>query len=156
MKDQKFYDDVLSRSFKKLITSTWAEATLQGLQEIWDIDTRHSWATAGYQGAINSGQTTCGLLIGSAAAIGLRCGKGKDCIPKEDEEYRNIAVKEVNSLYKDFISKFNSTNCKDLIMCDFSKPEDLKKYMDKEVYKETCFVFFNFVMNRFIEIDKQK
>jgi len=41
-------------------------------------------------------------------------------------------------------------------MCDFSKPEDLKKYVEKEVYKEKCFVFFNFVMNRFMEIDKLK
>jgi hypothetical protein len=74
----------------------------------------------------------------------------------EDEEHRNLAVKEVNSLYKDFITKFNGTNCKELISCDFSKPEDLTKYMEKEIYKEKCFVFFNFIMNRFIEKEKQK
>jgi len=28
--------------------------------------------------------------------------------------------------------------------------------MEKEIYKDKCFVFFNFVMNRFIEIEKQK
>jgi len=129
---------------------------LQGLQEIWDIDPHHSWATAGYLGAINSGQTTCGLLIGSSIAIGLRHGKGKNCIPKEDEESRNKAVKEVNMLYKDFIHKFNSTNCKELTACDFSKQEDANRYMEKEVYKNTCFIFFNFVMNRLIEKEKQK
>ncbi len=129
---------------------------MQGLQEIWNIDKEHSWATAGYLGAINSGQTTCGLLIGSAIAIGLRHGKGKVCMPKEDEEYRNSAIKEVNMLYNDFINKFNSTNCKELTSCDFSRPGDLNKYMEKEIYKEKCFVFFNFVMNRFIEIEKQK
>lgn len=129
---------------------------MQGLQEIWDIDKKHSWATAGYLGAINSGQTTCGLLIGSSVAIGLRHGKGKECIPKEDEDSRNKAVKEVNMLYNDFIHTFNSTNCKDLTACDFSKTEDLARYMEQEVYKEKCFVFFKFVMNRFIEKEEQK
>jgi len=74
----------------------------------------------------------------------------------EDEEYRNRAVKEVHSLYKDFIAKFNSTHCKELTSCDFSKPDDLTKYMEKEIYKEKCFVFFNFIMNRFVELEKQK
>lgn len=129
---------------------------MQGLQEIWDIDKQHSWATAGYLGAINSGQTTCGLLIGCSIAIGLRHGKGKDCIPKDDEEYRNKAVNDVKMLYDDFIEKFKFTNCKELTSCDFSNPEGLKKYMEKEIYKEKCFVFFKFVMNRFIDIEKQK
>ncbi|MCJ7772083.1 MAG: C-GCAxxG-C-C family protein [Desulfobacterales bacterium] len=129
---------------------------MQGLQEIWDIDKQHSWATAGYLGAINSGQTTCGLLISSSIAIGLRYGKGKNCTPMENEENRNKAVNEVNMLYNDFIHKFNCTICKDLTSCDFSKPEDLTKYMEKEVYKKKCFVFFKFVMNRFIDIEKQK
>lgn len=129
---------------------------MQGLQEIWDIDIHHSWATAGYSGAINSGQTTCGLLIGSGIAIGLRYGKGKDGIPTDHEANRQKAGKEVNALYTDFIKKFKHTNCKKLTSCDFSNPSDVTTYMEKEVYKKTCFVFFNFVMNRFIEIEKNK
>jgi len=121
---------------------------------MWDIDTQYSWATAGYLGAINSGQTTCGLLIGSSIAIGLRHGKEKKCTPTEDEECRNRAVQEVNSLYMDFIHQFNTTLCKELIHCDFSNPVDAAKYIEKEVYKDKCFVFFNFVMNRFIEKEK--
>jgi hypothetical protein len=128
---------------------------LQGLQEIWDIDKEHSWAAAGYLGAINSGQTTCGLLIGSSIAIGLRNGKEQNCLPIENKTLRDKAIKEVNKLYNDFINKFKSTNCKKLTSCDFSKPEDLTKYTEKEIYKEKCFVFFKFVMNRFIEIEKQ-
>jgi len=95
-------------------------------------------------------------LIGSSIAIGFCHGKGKDCIPIEDEENRNKAIKEANELYSEFIRKFHSTHCKELTGCDFSKPEDATRYMEKEVYKNRCFVFFNFVMNRFIEKEKQK
>jgi len=115
-----------------------------------------SWATSGYQGAISSGQTTCGLLIGATVAIGLRHGHGKTCIPFEDEEGRGKAVEEVNSLYKDFLTKFNDTNCQTLTTIDFSKPEDQARYMEKEIFKDTCFKFFQFLMKRFMDEVKQQ
>ena len=37
-------------------------------------------------GGILSGQTVCGLLIGSIIAIGLRYGQGKEGIPEEHSE----------------------------------------------------------------------
>jgi len=130
---------------------------LQGLQEIWGIDhTEISWATSGYLGAINSGQTTCGLLIGSSVAIGLKTGQGKQCLPLEDTDDRDIAVNKVNQLYHDFLKEFGSTECQTLTTCDFSKDQELTRYVEKEIYKERCFKFFNFVMNRFIEMDKKE
>lgn len=130
---------------------------MQGLQEIWGIDTKEtSWATAGYLGAIGSGQTTCGLLIGSSIAIGLKTGRGKQCLPLEDTDERDKAVQSVNTLYHDFLKEFESTECQTLTTCNFSKPEDEKRYIEKEIYKECCFKFFNFVMNRFIEMDKKE
>ncbi len=129
---------------------------MQGLQEIWDMPQKEfSWATAGYQGAISSGQTTCGLLIGSSIAIGLRFGRGKDGIPMEDEETRKTAIKAVHKFYRDFLDEYGSAECKTLIQCDFSKPEDQARYREEEVYKDTCFKFYNYIMNRFVELDKQ-
>ena len=130
---------------------------MQGLQEIWELPLgENSWATAGYLGAINSGDATCGLLVGSSVAIGLRSGQGKTCLPLEDKEERNKAVSAVNALYKYFIEKFGATHCQKLIQCDFSKPEELDRYVKEEIYKNKCFNFFNFVMNRFIEMEKQE
>ena len=129
---------------------------MQGLQEIWDLNRKdYAWAAAGYLGAIESGQTICGLLIGSSIAIGLRSGQGKDCLPLEDIEERKRAVKAVKKLYLDFIEKFKSTECRTLTGCDFSNSEDSIRYIEQEVYKSKCFEFFNFVMNRFIEMEKQ-
>jgi hypothetical protein len=130
---------------------------LQGLQEIWDLNRKdYSWATAGYLGAIESGQTICGLLIGSSIAIGLRSGQKKNCLPLEDKKGRAGAVKAVKKLYEDFIEKFHSTECRKLTGCDFSNADDSIRYIEEEVYKNKCFVFFNFVMNRFIEMEKDQ
>ena len=129
---------------------------MQGLQEIWELPQRdYSWAAAGYQGAISSGETTCGLLIGTTIAIGLRHGNGKECIPIENGDSRAKAIAEVNAFYRDFLSEFGNTVCKQLIGLNLGDPEDGKQYIEKEVYKDTCFKFFKFVMNRFIENDKQ-
>ena len=117
---------------------------------------KYSWATSGYLGAISSGQTTCGLLIGATVAIGLRHGQGKTCIPFEDEEERGKAVKEVNDFYRDFLTKFKDTNCQTLTTIDFSKPEDQARYMEKEIFKDTCFKFFQFLMTRFMDEAKQR
>ena len=125
--------------------------------EIWEMDKiKYAWATSGYLGAISSGHTTCGLLIGATVAIGLRHGQGKTCIPMEDEAEREKAVKEVNALYKAFLEEYSSTNCQTLTTIDFSKPEDQARYMEEEIFKATCFQFFKFVMQRFIDEDKKK
>jgi len=103
-------------------------------------------------GAISSGQTTCGLLIGSSIAIGLLCGQGKEGIPEEHESERNKAIHSVGELYKDFLKEFGSTYCRTLIHCDFSNPEDLNRYTQNKVWKNTCDVFLKFVMNKCIEM----
>ena len=118
--------------------------------------TKYCWATAGYMGAIGSGQTTCGLLIGSMVAISLRHGQGKDCIPMADQTARGNAVKEVNALYRDFLKQFGASDCQVLTSVDFSKREDSVRYMEEKIYQTTCFKFFNFVMDRFVRIEQKK
>jgi len=122
---------------------------LQGLQAIWSLPTEgYSWAAAGYMGAIASGQTTCGLLIGSGVAIGLRCGQGKKGIPEKNETERNRAIGAVGHLYQEFLKEFGSSDCRTLIQCDFSDPNDRGRYIQDKVWKETCDVFLQFVMNK--------
>ena len=138
------------------MTSTWAEATLQGLQEMWNIPQEEcSWAVAGYQGAIAFGQTTCGLLIGCATAIGLKFGQEKEGTPMENKKTRNQAIKVVNELYKDFFAEFDSTECKTLTTCDFSQEGEFARYLKEQLYNESCLKFHQYVMNRFIDFDKQ-
>jgi len=129
---------------------------LQGLQALWDLPLEgYSWATGGYMGAILSGQTTCGLLIGSSIAIGLRCGQGKKDIPEEHEGERNKAIQVVGELYRDFLKEFGSTDCKTLSHCDFSNPEDLTRYVQHKGWKNTCDVFLKFVMDRCVKMAEE-
>lgn len=124
---------------------------MQGLQAMWDLPLEgYSWATAGYMGAILSGQTVCGLLVGSSTAIGFRCGQGKKAIPEEHEIERNKAINAVGELYRDFLKEFGSTDCKTLSHCDFSNPEDLNRYVQNKGWKKTCDIFLKFVMNKCI------
>ncbi len=126
---------------------------MQGLQAMWDLPLKgYSWASAGYMGAISSGQTTCGLLIGSSIAIGLRCGQSKEGIPEEHEQERNKAIHAVGELYSDFLKEFGSTDCKTLSHCDFSNPEELNRYIQNKGWKNTCDIFLKFVVNKCIEM----
>ena len=154
MKDQETFDTILTNAltnaFRRMHRYTWAEASLQGLQALWDppID-GYSWATAGYMGAISSGHTTCGLLIGSSIAIGLLCCQGKQGIPEENESERNRAVKAVGELYSEFLSEFGSTDCKELSQVDFSKSDEVIGYIQNKGWKKTCDIYLQFVLNRY-------
>ena len=131
---------------------------MQGLQALWDLPPKgYSWATAVYMGAILSGQTTCGLLIGSSIAIGLRCGQGREGIPEKHEQERNKAIHAVYELYSDFLKEFGSTDCKTLCNCDWSNPEELNRYIQNKGWKNTCDIFLKFVVNKCIELaEKEK
>ena len=115
----------------------------------------YSWATGGYLGAIRSGQTTCGLLIGCSTAIGLRCGNGKTGRPEEVKEARDTAVKAVGQLYGDFIKKFGATECKTISTTDFSDPDDIRRFREEAVWKGRCDVYLRFVMEKCREMADQ-
>ncbi len=114
-----------------------------------------SWATAGYMGAILTGQTTCGLLIGCSVAIGLQCGQGKAGVPEEHAPERERAIEAVESLYRDFLKRFGSTDCRTLSGCDYSDPEDLARHVQCEGWKDTCDIFLKFVMTRCVEMEQE-
>jgi hypothetical protein len=137
--DDAKYNDILTRSFTRMHKYTCAEATLQGLLEMWEIPRiKESWATAGYQGAIQTGNTTCGLLIGSSVAIGLKVGHGQETVPEENDKARKKAVQELNKLYNAFWKEFGCTECKKMSGNDFSDPESTLQYIQAKGWKTTC------------------
>ena len=99
-------------------------------------------------GAIAMGQTTCGLLIGSSAAIGLRCGRGRRGGPEDHGTDRERAIAGVAGLYQAFLKEFGSTDCRTLSGCDYANPEDIERRMRNQDWKQTCDVFLPFVMKQ--------
>ncbi|MHA2295789.1 MAG: C-GCAxxG-C-C family protein [Candidatus Hodarchaeales archaeon] len=149
MKDQDVFNEVLTKAYKRMHRYTCAEASLQALLTLWDLPLeQHSWATGGYLGAIMSGKTTCGLLIGSSIAIGLYCGKGKKKIPEDHENDREKAIQAVGELYREFLDKFGSSDCKTINQIDFSKGEEIAEWMAERGWKQTCDVFLGFTIRK--------
>jgi len=157
MKEQDVVNEVLTQAYKRMHRYTCAEASLHALLTLWDLPKEgYSWAAAGYGGAVLSGQTTCGLLIGSSIAIGFRCGQGKKGIPEEHESEREKAIAAVNELYDDFLKQFSSTECKALNQgANFSNGEEMLQWAVEKRYKQTCDVFLKFVFEKCIKMAEE-
>lgn len=156
MAERRDFDDILTDAYRRMHRYTCAEASLQALLELWglQVDT-NSWATAGYLGAIGSGNTTCGLLIGSTIAIGLRCGQEAEGIPEQNENMRESAIQAVNELYNEFLTEFGSADCKTINEVDFRKGEEITEWMIQKGWKKTCDVFLNFTMRKCVSMVEQ-
>ena len=115
----------------------------------WDA-APYQWATAGYMGAINSGKTICGVLFGGSIYIGFLNGANSTGAPKIKDERRLNAIKSVNELFNGFTHRFGETDCTTLTGCDWSKKEDIKRYFKDEIYKNTCFRQFEYVVEKCI------
>ena len=115
----------------------------------WDA-TPYQWATAGYMGAINSGKTICGVLFGASIYLGFLNGKDSTNAPELKNEGRLKAIKSVNELFNGFINRFAETDCTALTGCDWSKKEDIERYFKDEIYKDTCFRQFEYVIEKCI------
>ncbi len=151
MKEEKDVEEIVKQAYRRMHRYTCAEASLQALLDIWELPKENiSWATAGYLGAILSGHTTCGVLIGSSIAIGIRHGRGKKGIPEESEAERTAAITEVNNLYKEFINEFGSTDCKTINHLDFTNSEAFAKWTVSKGWKKTCDAFLDFVIRKYI------
>jgi len=157
VKEQDVFDEVLTQAYRRMHRYTCAEASLQALLTLWDLPKEgYSWATAGYMGAIRSGQTTCGLLIGSSIAISLRCGQGKKEIPEEHGSERGKAILAVEELYSDFLKRFDSTECKTLNQgANFSNEEEMYQWASDKRYKQTCDVFLKFVIEKCVKMAEE-
>ena len=153
MKDKEEIEQILTEAYRRMHRYTCAEASLQALLKLWKFSQYdYSWATAGYLGAILSGDTTCGLLIGSSVALSLFCGLEKEGIPENHENERNKAIQYVSDLYSSFIKEFGSTQCKTLTKVDFRKGKEISDYITNKKWKKTCDVYLNFVFRKCSEL----
>ena len=106
----------------------------------------YQWATAGYKGAIATGRTICGILFGGSVFLGNLSGMNATHAPEVKDEMRNRAIESVHDLFQGFIEQFGDTDCRTLTGCDWSKKEDSERYYKEEVYKGTCYRFFEYVL----------
>lgn len=97
-------------------------------------------------GAIKTGRTICGTLFGGTVFLGYRHGENATDVPGIGDERRFQAIESVQLLFRGFIEHFGDTDCRALTGCDWSNEEDVRRYFKGEVYKEKCFVYFDYVL----------
>ncbi len=125
----------------------WAEAILQVLRESegWD-PSPYQWAAAGYNGAIGTGKTICGVLFGGTAFLGYLHGENATQAPDVKDEHRLQAIEAVQALFQGFLENFGQTDCQTLTGCDWSKKEDRHRYFEEKIYEDTCFNYFEYAL----------
>ena len=99
-------------------------------------------------GAINSGKTICGILFGGSIYLGFLAGIDSTDAPEVKDKGRLKAIKSVNELFTGFVERFAETDCKTLTGCDWSKKKDIKRYFKEEVFKDTCYRQFEYVVEK--------
>ena len=101
---------------------------------------------AGYEGAIASGNATCGFLIGAAAFIGFSHGRHTDAAPAIDSEKRRQAIQATRKLFLGFVDRFGQTDCRILTGCDWRKKEEARRYYHEKIYLRVCMPQMEYVI----------
>lgn len=88
---------------------------------------------AGFAGGMRSGET-CGAVTGAFMVLGLRYCSA-DCSTSADRA-------DVYASVVDFADRFKKRNrylkCRDLLGCDISTDEGMKKAREQSLFKTTC------------------
>ena len=82
--------------------------------------------SACFGGGMQCGET-CGAVTGGLMVIGLRYGHYK-----EGDTLQKKVMSDISSRFKqEFLNKYNSCICRELLGYDISKPEEFDKVMEK-------------------------
>lgn len=88
---------------------------------------------AGFGGGMHLG-STCGALTGAFMVLGLARG-GADCTTREGRQAVYNAVADIG---RRFAARNGSTDCPELLGCDISTAEGMKKAQGQGLIKSLC------------------
>jgi len=113
------------------------------------------WAGIPFLGGIGGRQEApCGVISASAISIGLsyRCPMSDKQRAKKS---RNAARELSGELITGFMDRFGAITCKDLIGLDMSDPAEYLKFQESGIWKEKCFKFIEFAIEKLYEFEKR-
>jgi hypothetical protein len=55
-----------------------------------------------------------------------------------NDELKSASYGAVKDFTRDFVAKYNTTNCRDLIGCDLNTPEGAAKFKEEKIMENTC------------------
>ena len=80
--------------------------------------------------------------------LGYLNGINAAAAPGHRDRRRQKAIASVEKLFNGFAKRFDHTDCQTLTGCDWTRKQDVKRYFKEEVYKDTCFQQFEYVVER--------
>jgi C_GCAxxG_C_C family probable redox protein len=79
-------------------------------------------------------QETCGAVTGGFMAIGLRRGFSRP----DDQQARDVVLKQSKELAARFKERFGSLKCRDLIGCDLNTDEGQRIHKEQNQREKIC------------------
>jgi hypothetical protein len=131
-------------------------SVLQVMCETSGFDKAFYWAGfALYGGIAGQQRATCGALAAAAVYLGIR-----HRIPLSDKETvarerKNIGM-EASDLGKEFIDKFGTPTCIELVKIDLSIPNNWKKYEEENITARTCDLYVGFVIDKLYKLEETR
>jgi C_GCAxxG_C_C family probable redox protein len=89
---------------------------------------------AGFGGGMGRMAGMCGAMSGALMVIGLKYG----AVQAEDKQAKETTYEQVRAFARRFMDRHGSTLCKELLECDISTPEGLKRAREHNLFATRC------------------
>ena len=112
-----------------------SQAVLAAFSEQFDLKKEMALRIAGaFGGGMGRMGETCGAVTGAIMVLGLKFG----CVVAGDLNSRENAYAAVREFVHRFKGRNVSTLCRELLDCDISTPEGIKRAKEEGLIKKTC------------------
>jgi C_GCAxxG_C_C family probable redox protein len=112
-----------------------SQAVLAAYGEQFDLKQEFALRIAGaFGGGMGRMGETCGAVTGAIMVIGLKFG----CTTAGDLKARENAYAVVREFVQRFKGRNISVLCRDLLDCDISTPEGMKRAKEEGLIKQSC------------------
>jgi hypothetical protein len=111
------------------------------------------WAGVTFFGGISREQDApCGAVSGGAVSLGLkyRCSMTDK---EKAKQARNDSRRDAGQLVKGFKKQFGGIACGPLLGIDFSEPGGYQKFQESGIWKEKCYKYIDYVIEKLYEIE---
>ena len=111
-----------------------SQAVFGSYGEQFGVDCESAFRVAtGFGGGMHI-DSVCGAVTGAFMVLGLKYGN----VTAEDKESKAKTYEKVMEYTKRFIARNGSVVCKELLGCDISRPDGMKKAQDDGLFDSIC------------------
>ncbi|HUV03001.1 MAG TPA: C-GCAxxG-C-C family protein [Desulfobacteria bacterium] len=115
-----------------------SQAVLATYAELFGLDRDRALKVASaFGGGMGHLGETCGAVTGAFMVIGLKCGQ----TDADDKETKKKTYRLVKAFAEKFKARNGSISCTELLGCDLSTPEGMKRAKEQNLFTTLCPTF---------------